>query len=369
MFQVVIYCESGPDPQLTSSQARKSRSQAMTLPLAPPCHSVARDGDNKYRGPQPPSPDPATLGIVAGGHHTKIRVRLTERTTANRLANQGVMGSGMTTLRVGRQCQESLSITRFPNLLLNTSSNSFRLPPIFYSGSLFSLIFKSHKTVFTITTVMATQRSATTQPPADSAVRAHTSAHLANSALLAQSDLSSLSSQQTLAAKPSLNSKSWTHTPSNLTLLWLCISLPLVIWDTSYVLLRPHSMPGGKYHYPLWAPYELYGRTDYVYGWKAWNEHNGFTAAQGWLNVVETVGYLCYLGLVFSFGVQSRGQGRGAPKGVGLWGWTRSVGGDAAGLATLVGFAASVMTLSKTVLYCKFKPIFPCTFINMARVE
>ena len=60
-------------------------------------------------------------------------------------------------------------------------------------------------------------------------------------------------------------SKTWSHTPSNLTLIWLAISLPLVIWDTGYTLLRPHSMPGGSLHWPLWKPYDLYGRVDHVY--------------------------------------------------------------------------------------------------------
>ena len=100
----------------------------------------------------------------------------------------------------------------------------------------------------------------------------------------------------------------WSQTPSNLTLLWLAICAPLVIWDAGYVLPRPRSMPGGKYHWPLWVPYEFYGRTDYVYGWKAWkawNEYNGVTAAQGWLNVVETLGYIFHMYIVCANGRQS----------------------------------------------------------------
>lgn len=158
----------------------------------------------------------------------------------------------------------------------------------------------------------------------------------------------------------------WSHTPSNLTLIWLAISLPLVIWDTGYVLLRPHSMPGGKYHWPLWVPYELYGRTDYVYGWKAWNEHNGFTAAQGWINVVETLGYLFYAYVVYTAGRQSAKQGRGAPTDGGVLSESRTVHGQAAGLAVLVGYSASVMTVSKTVLYCKLRRRYlkPCQVLK-----
>lgn len=145
--------------------------------------------------------------------------------------------------------------------------------------------------------------------------------------------------------------KVWSHTPSNLTLYWLAISVPLVLWDAGYVMLRPHSMPGGKYHWPLWVPYDLYGRTDYVYGWKAFNEHNGFTAAQTIMNYVETAGYLVYLYIVFTFGTASRAQGRGAPKEAGFLSAQRKLTGDKAALAALVGYSAAIMTVSKTLLY------------------
>ncbi|KAF2139578.1 uncharacterized protein K452DRAFT_254062 [Aplosporella prunicola CBS 121167] len=148
-------------------------------------------------------------------------------------------------------------------------------------------------------------------------------------------------------------SAQWTHTPSNLTLLWLAISLPLVIWDTGYVFLRPHSMPGGKLHWPIWQPYALYGTIDYVYGWPAYNSQNGFTAAQASLNAVETIFYFVYLWLVLRNGTQAGAKGRGAPSRafVGWFAQSREVAGNAAGKAVLVGFTAAVMTVSKTVLY------------------
>ena len=74
-----------------------------------------------------------------------------------------------------------------------------------------------------------------------------------------------------------------------------------------------------------------------MYGWKAYNEHNGFTAAQGALNMVETVGYLGYLWVVWDYGEGEK----------------RAVGGGWGGVACLVGFALCVMTVSKTVLYCE----------------
>ena len=148
----------------------------------------------------------------------------------------------------------------------------------------------------------------------------------------------------------------WAHTPSNLAIGWLLLSLPLVAWDTGYIMLRPHTMPGGKLQWPLYVPYELYGQVDYIYGWKAYNERNGFTSAQGSLNVIESLMYFYYLYILYAFGIQSALHGRGSPKPstVGFWGQQRAVEGRAGALAVLVGHSAAVMTVSKTVLYCRF---------------
>lgn len=150
---------------------------------------------------------------------------------------------------------------------------------------------------------------------------------------------------------------SWSHTPSLLTLTWLAISLPLVIWDTGYVFLRPHSMPGGKYQKPLWVPYELYGQVDHVYGWPAYNSGNGFTAAQSAVNVVECVGYFYYLYLVYAHGrTEKNVQGTGAPdkQKIGKLAQSRTVYGKAAAQAAVLLYGVALMTLSKTVLYCMY---------------
>lgn len=101
-------------------------------------------------------------------------------------------------------------------------------------------------------------------------------------------------------------------------------------------------MPHGSLHAPIFAPYALYGQVDHIYGEKAYREHNGFTAAQASLNVVESAGYAGYLWVVWKYGE----------------GGKRVVGGGWGGLACLVGFALSVMTVSKTVLYCQ--SFWPC---------
>ena len=143
------------------------------------------------------------------------------------------------------------------------------------------------------------------------------------------------------------------HKIPPLMIIWLCVSLPLVLWDTGYIALRPHSMPGGRLHSPLWAPYALYGTVDYVYGWPAWNNHVGFTAAQASLNVVETVMYIYYLTAVISNGAKGLFSFRNL-NGFFIGEEERAVSGPNVATAVLVLFSAAVMTLSKTVLYCKF---------------
>ncbi|EMD00760.1 hypothetical protein BAUCODRAFT_61862 [Baudoinia panamericana UAMH 10762] len=162
-----------------------------------------------------------------------------------------------------------------------------------------------------------------------------------------------------LAAKQSPSKRShsgWSHTPSNLTLIWLVFSLPLVIWDTGYVLLRPHSMPGGALHWPIWQPYAYYGTVDGAYGFKAIRENNGWTAAQGWVNLLETVAYCVYLYLVYAYGQQEATQGRGAPEQDALGSLkalaeSRTVYGREASWAVLLGYSTGLVTFSKTVLY------------------
>ena len=161
----------------------------------------------------------------------------------------------------------------------------------------------------------------------------------------------------------------WAHTPSNLAIVWLFISLPLVAWDTGYVFLRPYSMPGGSLHWPLWKPYDLYGTVDHIYGFIAYNEKNGFTGAQSFMNVVETLFYIYYLYILIVHGRPSKALGRGAPKKdtaagfMGLLSQQRYVDGRQGALAVLIGYSAAVMTVSKTVLYCEY--IFCVSFENI----
>jgi hypothetical protein len=114
------------------------------------------------------------------------------------------------------------------------------------------------------------------------------------------------------------------------------------------VLLRPLSMPGGSLHWPIWVPYELYMQADYMYSWQAIDEKNGFTSAQGAMNVLETLLYFYYLYLVYSQGTKLIVTPGGAERGFLAH---RHVPGQPGALAVVVGFAAVVMTFSKTLLY------------------
>jgi hypothetical protein len=120
-------------------------------------------------------------------------------------------------------------------------------------------------------------------------------------------------------------------------------------------------MPGGFLHSPIWSPYELYGRVDYVYGWPAFESNDGWTASQGWVNLVETGAYLGYLYLVYKYGQRESGVvGRGAPeelRKVGALAWlteSRTLEGKTAAVAVLVAYSTALVTFAKTVLYCEF---------------
>lgn len=151
---------------------------------------------------------------------------------------------------------------------------------------------------------------------------------------------------------PNTGTSKWAHTPSNLIIAWLLVSVPLVAWDAAYVMLRPHSMAGGKYQWPLWMPYELYAKIDYIYGWPAYDSNNGFTAAQTALNIVESLMYVYYLYILYAHGKTSPAPSSKSPT-AGILGQQRSVEGRDGVLALLVGYSAAVMTASKTLLYCK----------------
>jgi hypothetical protein len=108
-------------------------------------------------------------------------------------------------------------------------------------------------------------------------------------------------------------------------------------------------VPGGSLHCPIWVPYELYMRTDYIYGWKAIEEHNGFTAAQAFMNIPESMLYAYYLYVVYWHGTQAQ-DGRGGKMEKGFW-KGEECGGRKRSKTLMAVFTGAVMTFAKTVLY------------------
>lgn len=153
-------------------------------------------------------------------------------------------------------------------------------------------------------------------------------------------------------APSEINESTWCHTASNITVAWLTVSIPLVLWDSLYILLRPHTFEGGALQWPIWKPYEIYAAIDKVYSRSAWDANEGFGGAQGALNAVELVLYGLYAMIVYNHGVPAPAGTGVQVNGVNAWlAGGRKVRGRAGNKALLIGFMASVMTLSKTVLY------------------
>ena len=63
---------------------------------------------------------------------------------------------------------------------------------------------------------------------------------------------------------------------------WLVISALLMLMDCLFLLLRPHSFPGGRYH-AYFTAYDTYTRYDPTY----LDMHDAFINAQNVINLVE----------------------------------------------------------------------------------
>lgn len=163
-------------------------------------------------------------------------------------------------------------------------------------------------------------------------------------------------------APSQVGESTWCHTVSNITVFWLTVSIPLVLWDSLYILLRPHTFSGGKVQWPIWKPYEIYASIDKVYSRSAWDAKEGFGGAQGVLNAVELVLYGLYAMIIYNHSAPARaGTGLQVSEGVSAWlSGGRKVRGKVGNRALMIGFAASVMTLSKTTLYCECASAIYC---------
>ena len=203
-------------------------------------------------------------------------------------------------------------------------------------------------------------RTSTASPAPTSSVSDLLSTPAAKSLARRTANNARIAANDTIAAtsppNPSdVGESTWCHTASNLTVLWITISLPLVLWDTLYILLRPHTFAGGALQWPIWKPYEIYASIDKVYSREAWDANQGFGGAQGVLNAVELVLYGLYIMILWNHGKKAA-AGTGVQVGQGLGAWFAGgvkIRGEVGNRALVLGFTASVMTVSKTVLYCK----------------
>jgi hypothetical protein len=170
--------------------------------------------------------------------------------------------------------------------------------------------------------------------------------------IMKQVPLKSQPSPTPPATRTTPNTQLWAHTPPAITLPWLSIGLPLVIWDTIYILGRPHTFAGGAIAWPLWIPYELYGRVDPVYSPESYYNGLGWTGAQALGNVFETLAYFFYVWIVVTHG-RKEGKVEGLLGSLGALGEKRRVGGMWGAVANLVGYTTFMVTLAKTVLYSR----------------
>jgi hypothetical protein len=100
----------------------------------------------------------------------------------------------------------------------------------------------------------------------------------------------------------------FTHTPRLPIIIWALFTIPFTIWDALYIFLRPYSLLGQKWHSPFFDFMDNWSAVDHVYGVQAWEDNEGWTAAQGVINVLVEVGvYGGYLVILWVYGRGGKG--------------------------------------------------------------
>ena len=130
---------------------------------------------------------------------------------------------------------------------------------------------------------------------------------------------------------------SFTHETSTALTIWLILLIPFTIWDSTYVFLRPYTLPGGKWHDTFFSPNTHYASVDLMYSRKNWESGDGFVAAHDVLHLTECTLAAIYLWIVFVYGRRTQGI-------------SRAVTGNHASLALIVGLMEGAMTLEMTLM-------------------
>ncbi|KAF1978026.1 hypothetical protein BU23DRAFT_362941, partial [Bimuria novae-zelandiae CBS 107.79] len=69
-------------------------------------------------------------------------------------------------------------------------------------------------------------------------------------------------------------------------------AFPFRLWNAAYIFLRAHAFPHSKWRQPLFEPMVPWATVDCIYGEPSWQNNEGFTAAQGVINLIEVPMYL-----------------------------------------------------------------------------
>ncbi|KAF2466905.1 uncharacterized protein BDR25DRAFT_305769 [Lindgomyces ingoldianus] len=131
----------------------------------------------------------------------------------------------------------------------------------------------------------------------------------------------------------------WAHTTRLPILIWCLWAFPFTIWDTLYLLLRPHSLPGQKWHDSYFSHvFAIWASVDHIYGEEGWRNKSGFVLAQSAINVTEATLYMVYIWIILRSGSQISAS---------KW----RIGGRTGAWAVLVGEVAGCVTATKTAMY------------------
>ena len=134
---------------------------------------------------------------------------------------------------------------------------------------------------------------------------------------------------------------SWSHTPRLPILIWCLWVFPFTLWDTVYLVLRPHSLPNHKWHSPYFSgTFTVWASIDHIYGQQGYHEKEGFVLAQSVMNMLEATLCIAYAHIIWKSGTGSF--------------WSAKVTGKAGAQAVMIGLGAGYVTAVKTALYCRF---------------
>lgn len=122
----------------------------------------------------------------------------------------------------------------------------------------------------------------------------------------------------------------YTHNPATWFVVWCILNILWIYYESAFVALRPHSLPGGKWYTPFFKPFAPWAAIDTRYCEQAWSDKNQVPNAYVGLGTFESLFLLSYLTHVAKAGglrwilKTSRIKGSAAVKAV-VWAYTAVV--------------------------------------------